>query len=130
MQRCGQRHPYAWGHCVYVDDVSTLPAKRELGADRPKETTEVIISTIGVGLVVAERRSGTWQGRIGGVARGSPGGTFPPDRSRCDGDGALGWRQVRPDQFDWKFAVAVNNMLFRVSVWAPRGSFTCAGSTA
>ena len=76
MQRCGQRHPYAWGHCVYVDDVSTLPAKRELGADRPKETTEVIISTIGVGLVVAERRSGTWQGRIGGVARGSPGGTF------------------------------------------------------
>jgi hypothetical protein len=55
---------------VYVDDVSTLPAKRELGADRPKETTEVIISTIGVGLVVAERRSGTWQGRIGGVARG------------------------------------------------------------
>lgn len=34
------------------------------------------------------------------------------------------------DQPDWKFAVAVNNMLFRVSVCAPRGSFNSAGSTA
>src|SRR5947209_11874795 len=55
-----------------------LHAARQAGGDRPKETTEVIISTIGVGLVVAERRSGTWQGRIGGVARDSPGGTFRP----------------------------------------------------
>src|ERR1700710_1726718 len=69
-------------------------------------------------------------GWAGSLVGSFAGWDVPSDTSRCDGDGALGRRQVRPDQLDWKFAVAVNNMLFRVSVWAPRGSFTCAGSTA
>jgi hypothetical protein len=34
------------------------------------------------------------------------------------------------DQPVWKFVVAVNNMLVRVRVWVPRGSFNSAGSTA